>query len=143
MSNQLIPAGFYPDPENPSKTRWWDGQAWADASSDEAPAEGAAAPAAPQAPSAPAYAAAPAGPSLVSGLRQKYVPAGNAALAMLYTLSLAVAGLGFLVWLIGIIIERWAGSYWMIVGSGVLSIGFTALVATLITSAVVLSKNQK
>jgi hypothetical protein len=30
MSDSLPPPGFYEDPENPGKQRWWDGTAWTD-----------------------------------------------------------------------------------------------------------------
>ncbi len=81
------PAGWYPDPADPSRTRWWDGAQWtenvaggqpvAPAAAPEMPAPAPTAPVAPGAasapsptaggyaayPSAPAYAAAQRGPS--------------------------------------------------------------------------------
>ncbi|MFT3797037.1 DUF2510 domain-containing protein [Microbacterium sp.] len=59
MSGQ-IPAGWYPDPSDPSRARWWDGAAWAEPS--------------PHAPAVPAAPSAPAG----------YAPGGYAA-ASAYT----------------------------------------------------------
>lgn len=50
------PAGWYPDPSDPSRTRWWDGTQW----TDHTP------PAAPTAPAAPAYATYPAAPTAVA-----------------------------------------------------------------------------
>lgn len=36
--SSLPPAGWYPDPADPSRTRWWDGQAWHEAAAPAAPA---------------------------------------------------------------------------------------------------------
>ncbi len=47
------PAGWYPDPSDPSRTRWWDGTQW----TDHTP---------PAAPAAPAYAAYPSAPAAVA-----------------------------------------------------------------------------
>ncbi|RLK47449.1 DUF2510 domain-containing protein [Microbacterium telephonicum] len=68
------PAGWYPDPADPSRTRWWDGAQWTENVSGGQPPAAPAAPAAPAYgassaagypayPSAPAYATAATGPS--------------------------------------------------------------------------------
>jgi uncharacterized RDD family membrane protein YckC len=55
MSGTSTPPGWYPDPSNPAQQRYWDGNAWSDATAPGAPA----APAAPGygVPGAPAYGA--------------------------------------------------------------------------------------
>lgn len=69
------PAGWYPDPADPSRTRWWDGAQWTENVSGGQPAAPAypaapstpavtgSAPGYPAYPSAPAYATAAPGPS--------------------------------------------------------------------------------
>lgn len=55
------PAGWYPDPTDSTRNRWWDGTQWTE---NYAPAAPQAAPTAPAAPSAaPGYAAAPQYPA--------------------------------------------------------------------------------
>ena len=55
------PAGWYPDPTDSTRNRWWDGMQWTE---NYAPAAPQAAPTAPAAPSAaPGYAAAPQHPA--------------------------------------------------------------------------------
>jgi len=62
------PAGWYADPTDPSRTRWWDGAQWTEhtaplpASAPAAPAAAAPAPAAPAAEPTPAEPAEPAAP---------------------------------------------------------------------------------
>ncbi|MCT9821014.1 DUF2510 domain-containing protein [Microbacterium sp. W1N] len=53
------PAGWYPDPADPSRTRWWDGAQWTENVAGGQPA----APAAPTAPAAPAYGENPTTPA--------------------------------------------------------------------------------
>lgn len=56
------PAGWYPDPQDATRLRWWDGQAWSESTAP-------AAPAAPETPAAPAPDAAPdsSGPGYTQG----------------------------------------------------------------------------
>lgn len=48
------PAGWYPDPADPSRTRWWDGAQWSEHTAGGATPVAPAAPAAPAAPVVPA-----------------------------------------------------------------------------------------
>jgi len=67
------PAGWYPDPADPSRTRWWTGSAWSDA--PESAADPVSAPAA----QTPAHQAAPAYPAASSYPSAPAYPSGPAA----------------------------------------------------------------
>lgn len=56
-ANSLPAAGWYPDPADSSRIRWWDGQAW---TQHVAVADGAVTPAAPVVTPAPSSVPAPA-----------------------------------------------------------------------------------
>lgn len=71
-------AGWYPDPDGTSRSRWWNGVAWTDSYSDPQPAAAVAAPAtfvAPEPAVAPVAYAAPASPTATS----PYLASVNAA----------------------------------------------------------------
>lgn len=59
------PAGWYPDPSDPSRTRWWDGTQWThhEPPAAQAAADAPAAPAPHAAPAYPSYAQAPSAPA--------------------------------------------------------------------------------
>jgi hypothetical protein len=56
MSDAQVPAGWFPDPEDPANLRYWDGAAWTD---HRHPADPAGAPVAPAVVAAPTAAATP------------------------------------------------------------------------------------
>lgn len=70
----VTPAGWYPDPQEPSNLRYWDGQAWTEST---APAAPPAAPAAPPAPPAPAAGEPGAYPSYPSYPSYSSFPTGQ------------------------------------------------------------------
>lgn len=84
MNQQNIPAGYYPDPENPNATRWWDGNAWGPAGT-------------------PNSAAAPA-KSATGGIMNAIAPGNNMALLLSYGLAVLfflISGITYFVGLIG------------------------------------------
>jgi len=72
------PAGWYPDPSDPARQRWWDGNAWTEhvhppAAPEPVAATPQPAPAAPQ----PAPAAIPAGGDVTGGIRTELLTASR------------------------------------------------------------------
>jgi len=73
--SQPTPAGWYPDPADPSRTRWWDGSQWTEQTGQAAAPVAPAAPAAPAAPRYGEYAATAGGSDLSAGYPASSAPA--------------------------------------------------------------------
>jgi len=79
MNTPQTPAGWYPDPENPSRQRYWDGASWTDQLSDAAQTPPSDAPPEPAAAPGPAPPMPPVGhePAVAPGPAPPMPPAGG------------------------------------------------------------------
>lgn len=116
MNQQNIPAGYYPDPENPGATRWWDGNAWGPAGSGNAA----------QAPKASSFA--------TGGILNALAPKNNIALLLSYGLAVLYFLISGITYLIGLIGSRDSSTFSGLSGMGisVFWIILTLLVASFI-----------
>lgn len=90
MSGAGAPAGWYPDPWQPSQQRWWDGTAWTGYAT----------------PPAAAPPVAPAGPGSALRLDDEERRGARARIALLVAIPFLVVSQAALVWIIRVFVDR-------------------------------------